>query len=130
MREATKISLGGAVKMMRPTFEAYGEIETRTGLPLRSVYTAVVTGSATLETMATVVLVGMSQVDGQTQDARTGQGISVEGVAERLYENGVWSDQVIGPIADFLASLGWTPEQRKKIEAELAEQEGTTLPSA
>lgn len=123
MREVVKIELGGAVKLMRPTFAAYGDIEARTGQPLRTVYTSIVTGSATLQTMADVVMVGMEQVEGQETDPRTGVKISAEAIAERLYENGAWSDEVIGPISDFLAALGWTPDQRKKIAAELAEQE-------
>jgi len=122
MRGSVKIVLGGKEKSLRPAFDAYDQIEERLG-PLRQVYTSVVTGTATLQAMAHVVYVGMSQIDDQLIDARTGTNITEEAIAQRLYDAGPWSDDVIGPISDFVAALGWTPDQRKKIAAEVEKQE-------
>ena len=129
MRELTKITLGGAEKLMRPTFAAYGDIEARIG-PLRGVYTSVATGTATLEQMAIIVFVGMSQVDDQRRDERTGADITIEAIAERIYENGPWSEESIEPVVEYLASLGWTPDQRKKIAADLKAMDETIQQSA
>lgn len=128
MREVVHIKLGGAQYLLRPTFEAYGDIEARLGKALRPIYTAVVTGTATLHEMSQIVHVGLLQVDGQGVDDLTGQPISVDAIAKRLYEQGAWSEDVIGPLADFLAALGWTPDQRKKIAAEVDRQEKAETP--
>jgi hypothetical protein len=126
MREVVKIKLGGAQFSLRPTFEAYGEIEAQTGKPLRNLYTGVVYGSATLVELSQIVLIGIQQVDGQDVDQRSGAKFQVDTVAQRLWDNGIFSEDVIGPISDYLAALGWTPAQRKKIAAELDEKEAQT----
>lgn len=122
MREAVRIRLARKEYLLRPTFDAYGEIEARHG-PLRTVYTAVVTGTATLAVMASIVGIGARQVDGQADDWGD------DAIAQRLYEAGAWSEEVILPIGEFVAALGWTPEQRKKHEAAGADDQ-RAAPSA
>lgn len=124
MREAVQITFGRQVYLLRPTFAAYGDIEARLG-SLRTVYTTVASGTATLEAMAFVAYVGMNQVDGQKADPKTGIAITEEGVAMGIFENGAWDlEATIKPLSDFLAALGWTPEQRKKIDAGMDEETG------
>jgi hypothetical protein len=102
---------------MRPTFGAYGDIEARIG-SLRQAYSNVMTGIATLRDMAIIVTIGLKAhgEDGQRE-------FSEDKTAKLLFDEGAWSDDVIASIADFLAALGWTPEQRKKIAAEVQRQE-------
>lgn len=119
MREVIKIKLGGAEHAMRPTFEAYGDIEAQLGA-LRPLYTQVITGSASLSALATIVAIGMRQVE-----RSDGRAVEESTVARRIYDQGVWSDEVIIATSEFLAALGWTPEQRKKIEAEAEKQDQT-----
>lgn len=112
MREVVRIRLGASECLMRPTYAAYGEIEARLGA-LRQVYTQVLTGTATLSMLACVVTIGMQQVD-----QGDGRKVEEQKVAKLIYEAGPWSDEVLIPIGEFLAALGWTPDQKKKIEAE------------
>lgn len=112
MREISKIRLGAAECLLRPTFAAYGDIEARLG-PLRVIYTQVLTGGASLQALAAIVTIGMQQID-----QGDGRKVDEQKVAKLIFEAGVWSDDVLIPIGEFLASLGWTPEQKKKIEAE------------
>lgn len=123
MREVVNLTLGRTQIALRPTFEAYGDIESRVGKPLREIYMAVFSGTAKLNEMAMIVHIGAAQIEGQLVDERTGVSMSPDGIARALYEQGPWDlDAVIQPIADYIASLGWTPEQRKKIEAEADKQ--------
>lgn len=122
MREIVSIRLGASDCQMRPNFEAYGEIEARLG-PLRTLYTQVVTGGATLSALAWVVTCGMRQID------QGGRQVDEQKVAKMIFEAGPWHDEVIAPIGDFLAALGWTPEQKAKIEAEVERLTGAA-PSA
>lgn len=120
MRELVKITLGGSEHFMRPTWEAYGEIESRCG-PLNALWRSIGFGTATLKDLATVVTVGMraaGSVDGRKIDETA--------VSRRIYEAGPWSDEVTGPILEFLESLGWTPEQRKKLAADLEKNKAKT----
>lgn len=123
MREVVKIRLGASECLMRPTYAAYGEIEARLGA-LRQVYTQVMTGGATLASLAAIVTIGMKQVD-----QGDGRQVEEQKVAKLIYEAGPWSDDVLVPIGELLASLGWTPEQKGKIEAEAA-RIGKAPPSA
>lgn len=123
MREVVKIRLGASECLMRPTYGAYGDIEARLG-PLRQVYANVLTDGATLSALAAIVTIGMKQVD-QSE----GRELDEQKVAKLIYEAGPWSDEVLVPIGELLASLGWTPEQKGKIEAE-AEKIGKARPSA
>lgn len=124
MRESTNIVLGGAAYIMRPTFAAYGDIESRLGQKLRQVHTSVFSGLASLDEMAKIVHIGISQEDGQLVDQRTGIEITPDGIAEAIYENGAFDlEMTIQPLTAYIASLGWTPEQRKKIEAEAEARE-------
>lgn len=120
MREVIKVKLGGAEHAMRPTFEAYGEIEAQLGA-LRPLYSQVITGAATLHALSIIVAIGMRQVE-----RSDGRAITEDTVARRIYEQGVWSDEVIFAASEFLAALGWTPEQKKKIEAEAEKQDQTS----
>ncbi|REF69649.1 hypothetical protein E3U25_18750 [Paracoccus versutus] len=123
MREIIKIRLGASDCLMRPTFAAYGDIETRLG-PLRPLYTQILTGSGTLAALACIVTVGMRQTD-----QGDGRQVDEQKVAKMIFEAGPWSDDVIIPIGEYLAALGWTPEQKGKIEAE-AERLAKATPSA
>ena len=112
MRELVKITLGGAEHNLRPTWEAYGEIEARCG-PLNGLWQSVGYGTATLAQMAAIVTIGLraaGSLDGRKIDEAT--------VSQRLYEAGPWSNEVRVPITEYLESLGWTPDQRKKLQAE------------
>ena len=118
MRELVGIKLGRTEYFMRPDHQAYGEIEERLGA-LRTVYSQVIVASAPLETLAQIVYVGMKS-SGSLVDEKSGGTITVEGISERLFDAGPWSEEVISPIVDYLGALGWTPAQRKKIAEQIA----------
>lgn len=120
MREVVSIVLGGVEHQLRPTWEAYGEIEARCG-PLFQLWQKVGLGGATLQEMAVIVAAGMraaGSVDGRKIDETS--------VGRRIYEVGAFSDDVKLPILQFIEALGWTPEQRKKLEAEIFRSLGET----
>ncbi len=111
MRDLVKITLGAQDYYLRPTFEAYGKIEAVCG-NLRDLYATVATGRATLQVLAYVVKVGT--------DAN-GEALGQDAIGNRLFEQGPWAlETAIEPVSAYLAELGWTPEQRKKAQAEAA----------
>ncbi len=110
MRELVVFTLDGAKIPLRPTFEAYGAIEARFG-NMRQVYTTVVTGFASLEVLSGIIKIGSDEA---------GETFGEDAIQRRIYANGAFHEDTILPVADFLASLGWTPEQRKKIQADAA----------
>lgn len=110
MRELVTFTLDGVKMSLRPTFEAYGAIEARFG-NLRQVYTTVVTGYATLALLAGIIKIGSDEA---------GEAFHEDAIQQRLYGNGAFHEDTVLPISDYLAALGWTPEQRKKIAADAA----------
>jgi len=129
MREVTKIKVGGAEYNLRPTFHAYGDIESSLGKPMRELYHMAGTGMLTLAQTAEIVLIGMRQIEGQTKDRRTGADFTIDGIAQGLWDGGTFSAETINPVVEFIASLSWTPAQRKKIEAEVDKQMGEQTPT-
>lgn len=126
MREVVKIDLGGVEYSLRPTWSAYGEIESRCG-PLNTLWRNLSMANVSLQEMAIVVATGIKAAGGSPD----GRAVSEAAVSKRLFEQGPWSEEVRVPILEYLESLGWTPEQRKKIQAEMeSRQEGTKGHSA
>lgn len=115
MRESIDILLNGAAYQLRPTWGAYAEIESRTGRSIRELWIAIANGSIKLSEMAAILVAGMKASD-------PGMNIGEHKAMQALYESGTWWDQDDGAaikVAEYLESLGWTPEQRKKIQAEI-----------
>lgn len=120
MRPVIEIRLGGALHSMRPTFKAYGDIEAKLSLTIRELYSKASVGVLSLYEMGEIVSIGMSEFLSEQEGAR---GVDAEKTRKMLYEQGTWDEALIISITDYLASLGWTPEQRKKITAEIERQE-------
>lgn len=118
MRRTVVISLGGVKISMAPTLRAMEAIESRIA-PLRVIYGQVMTGQASLEAMAYIIATGMRE-----HAEYRGEKVSEANCAQMIFDAGPFSEDVITPLADFLAELGWTPEQREKIAAEM-EKPGT-----
>jgi len=117
VRAATTITLAGVEQTLRPCFSCYRDIEQRCGMSLREVYTLCFTGQLQISHAAVIVTLGMKAADMADADEQK--------VAQLLYDSGMWDDVLIAQISEFVASLGWTPEQRKKILAE-EEKEAAT----
>ena len=121
MREGIAMKLGGTDASLLPTFQAYADIERRLGQPLRQIYTLAATGMLPVMDMATVVTIGANE--GMLAGDRP---LDLNKTAEVLYSAGIFSDEVLVPVVDYLAALGWTPEQRRKIAAAAEENAGET----
>lgn len=93
-------------------------------MPLRQVYASAASGMLTIAQTAQIIKIG---VDASEEFSN---GFSLENVQKHLFEMGPFSPEVIEPVSNYLASLGWTPEQRKKIAAAIEQQEAETAPSA
>lgn len=119
MRTITHITLGGAEYPLRPTYAAYRTIEERSGKSLREVYALSFTGQLSIGMSAVVVHSGMIA-------ARPEEQYREEKIAELLFEEGAFHEDTVLAISEFIANLGWTPAQRKKIEEEAARQETET----
>lgn len=123
MREAVKIALGGTEFSLRPTWSAYGEIESRCG-PLNTLWRNLSIGNVTLQHMTVIVAAGIKAAGGSPD----GRPVSEDAVSKRLFEQGPWSDEVRVPILEYIEALGWTPEQRKKIQAETERHQKEMMP--
>ena len=120
MRDTVSIMFGGAVYQLRPTWQAYAEIESRTGKSLRALWISIASGDVKLMELATVVMAGMKAAD-------PNMNLSESATMRALFDAGVWWDQDEGialKVAEYLEMLGWTPEQREKIKAEIEKQQG------
>ena len=118
MRQPVKIELEGIEHQLLPTFDAYANIEGRCGA-LRSLYQRVMTGQVTLVEMGIIVAEGMKANGVKNVDEKAAQ--------LRLFATGPFSDPVIEALGHFIAALGWTPEQKKKLDELIAAQEAATL---
>lgn len=115
MRESVTIMLGGEPHALRPTWAAYAEIESRTGRSIRQLWIGVASGDIKLSEMAAVVVAGMKAEDPT-------RNIGEQQTMRALYESGTWWDKDDGvamKVVEYLEALGWTPEQREKIKAEI-----------
>lgn len=124
MRETVKITLGGAEHRMRPSFEAFAEIEDRLDTTLPQLYRAHMQGALQCAEMGVIVAAGMN--------ADTAGSAKAEDVARRLFEIGVMADGVRLPIAQYLLALAWTPEDGKKklaLEWGVPLSDGDRVPS-
>lgn len=77
--------------------------------------------------MAIVVVAGM-----RASPSSEGKNITEDAAMRAIFDEGTWWDMEDGvgrAILDYLEALGWTPEQRGKIEAERKRMEAAT-PSA
>lgn len=120
MREVARIRLGGVEHMLRPTWEAYADIEARTNFSIRSLWIRIAKGEATLRELAVIVAAGLKASD------ESGRTVSETKAMQLLFEDGPWEDETLAPISEYLELLGWTPEQRKKIMAAVKELEQAT----
>lgn len=126
MRETVEIILGGATYSLRPTWTAYAEIEARTGSSIRSLWYRFATGDIKLSEMSAVLLAGMKAFDAE-------RNIGEQAVTRAIFDAGPWWDQEDGissRLVEYLEALGWTPEQREKIKAEVAAESRETASSA
>lgn len=126
MRESVQVNLGGAVYQLLPTWGAYAEIESRTGSSIRALWYKFATGDVKLSEMTTILVAGMKASD-------PNMNISENAAMRSIFEAGPWWDQEDGvnvKLIQYLEALGWTPEQREKIEAEEEKQRTAKAPSA
>lgn len=126
MREVVEVQLGGAVYSLLPTWGAYAEIESRTGSSIRSLWYRFATGDVKLTEMAVILTAGMKAQD-------PGANIGEQAALRAIFEAGPWWDQddgLLRKLIDYLEALGWTPEQRGKIEAELQKEMASRAASA
>lgn len=127
MRESLEIMLGGVPYQLRPTWAAYAEIESRTGKSIRQLWVGIASGEVKLSELAAIVVAGMKAASDGSQN------IGEQKVMQAVYEAGTWWDQEGGiaiRIAEYLEILGWTPEQREKIKAEIDKMNQRAVPSA
>lgn len=126
MREFVEVQLGGATYTLLPTWGAYAEIESRTGHSIRSLWFRFATGDVKLSEMATILVAGMKA---NGTDINVGENKAMEAI----FEAGPWWDQADGinsRLIEYLEKLGWTPEQREKIQAEVEQASEAKTPSA
>lgn len=126
MRESVEIFLSGVPYQLRPTWSAYAEIESRTGRSIRALWMAIASGDAKLTELTAIVVAGMKAADSTMN-------IGEQAAMRAIYESGVWWDQDDGvslKIVEYLEALGWTPEQREKIVAEIESMNKRVGPSA
>lgn len=123
MRDSVEIMLGGAMYSLRPTWGAYAEIEARTGLSLRALWFKFSTGDIKLSEMSAIIVAGMKANAGEMN-------ISEQAAMRSIFDAGPWWDHEDGlssKLISYLEALGWTPEQREKIQAEVeAENQAKT----
>lgn len=123
MRDTIRIRLGAGHFGMRPTFGALAEIEGVLRSSLSEVYAAHYRMGLTALELGEIVRIGL-EANGE---ATTG----ADACAERLYELGVYSDEVRRPIGAYLLALGWAPEEaRKKLAAEWGDDAAAGTPTA
>lgn len=125
MRDGVDIRLGGVDYSLLPTWQAYSDIEARTGKSLRSLWIALLTSQLELRSMAVIVCAGMRASDAS-------RNIGEDAAARAIFDEGTWWDLEDGigrRILDYLEALGWTPDQRGKIKAEAAKM-ANMAPSA
>lgn len=120
MRDVIEVQLGGMVYSLRPTWGAYAEIESRTSTSIRALWYRFATGDVKLAEMATILTAGMKAYDPAAN-------IGEQAALRAIFEAGPWWDQADGigtRLIEYLEALGWSPEQREKIQAEV-EKEAT-----
>lgn len=118
MRDVVEVQLGGAVYSLRPTWGAYAEIESRTGTSIRALWYRFATGDVKLAEMATILTAGMKAYDPSAN-------IGEQAALRAIFDAGPWWDQQDGigtRLIEYLEALGWSPEQREKIQAEVEKE--------
>lgn len=126
MRESIEIMLGGVPYQLRPTWAAYAEIESRTGRSIRSLWVSIASGDVKLAELSAIVVAGMKASD-------SSMNIGEQATMRAVFDEGVWWDQEDGvalKVVEYLEVLGWTPEQREKIAAEIDKMNERAEPSA
>ncbi|MEL6316139.1 MAG: hypothetical protein AAFR16_00725 [Pseudomonadota bacterium] len=113
MREAVRFTLpGGRARalLLRPSWEAYGEIETAIEASLPQIYRGHALLQLRLRDTAQIVAIGAN--------AHTPGSAEVESVERRLYELGPAADGPRAEIGRFLLALMYAPEEARKKAAE------------
>lgn len=105
-----KIRLGSKTYGMRPTYAAAREIEHSLGHSIATMLRLLAGHELRLEEAQQVVFAGISE-------AQPSETFAPDHVGERLFELGIGSEAVRGPIAQYLIELQWCPDELKKKEA-------------
>lgn len=124
MRDAITITLGAAEYRLLPTFSVVDTFEDRHG-SLMSHFQRLMDLSATLHQRAFLILEAMKAA--QRDEGKDTDRFQLSAVKERMFEAGMWSDDLIRVEADLCERLLYTPEQYLAKKTQRAEAQKAAM---
>ena len=124
MRDAVIVRVGGADYRLLPTFAVVDAFEDRHG-SLMAHLQRIVDVSATLTQRGTLLLEAMRAA--YKDEGKNPDRLELQAMKQRMFEAGMWSDDLVRAEIDLCERLLYTPEQYLEKKAQRARAEADVL---